>query len=84
MEKELKTLPNEINTNENDLVDLYINKTPLEKKSSSKIFFIIGIFIIIFVIVSISILFYCCQSEKNEKVKHVDSDTSTRSNISEY
>jgi len=88
MEKELKTLPNEIHPDEDSTVDFYIDKTP-EQKSSLKNFSIGGIFIfiliIIIIILGLIIYFCCCRSETNEEnanIVHVDSDTSIRSHIS--
>jgi hypothetical protein len=87
MEKELKTLPNEIHPDEDSTVDLYIDKTP-EQKSSLKNFSIGGIFtfiLIIIIILGLTIYFCCCRSETDEQnanIVHVDSDTSIRSHIS--
>jgi flagellar basal body-associated protein FliL len=88
MEKELKTLPNEISPEEDSIVDHYIDRTPAEK-SSSNIRFTIGIFIIVFlivIVVGIVIYFCCCRSEKgeqNEEITRINSNTSTVSNISQ-
>ncbi|CAF1110453.1 unnamed protein product [Rotaria sordida] len=59
MEKEIKTLPNDIDPDENSIVDLYIDKT-IKKYSSWSLFLIISICIIIFIIGGISIYFYYC------------------------
>ncbi|CAF4861796.1 unnamed protein product, partial [Rotaria sp. Silwood1] len=84
MEKEIKTLPNAIDLDENSIVDLYINKT-IKKDSSWSLFLMISIFIIICVISGISIYFYYCQSEKdeqNDNIIRINSNTSIKSNIS--
>jgi hypothetical protein len=84
MENELKTLPNEIDSDGDSTVDSYIDKTPLQK-SSWGLFSIIGIAIIILtIIVIIGIGIYCCycRSETSEHIRRIDSDTSNRSNIS--
>ncbi|CAF4289539.1 unnamed protein product [Rotaria sp. Silwood2] len=84
MEKEIKTLPNDIDPDEKSIVDVYINKT-IKKNSPWSLFLIISLFIIIFFIIGISIYFCYCRSEKdeeNEKVIRINSNTSTKSNIS--
>jgi hypothetical protein len=85
MEDELKTLPKEINIEENSIVDLYFDKTPM-RKSSWNMLSIIGIFIVVFiVIVGIGLYFCCCQSgkdEHNEGITRMNSDTSNVSNLS--
>jgi hypothetical protein len=84
MEDELKTLPNEIDSDGDSMVDCYINKTP-KKKSSWSLFSIIGIAIIVLIIiVSIGIVIYCCycQTERSKDIRRMDSDTSNGSNIS--
>lgn len=84
MEKELKTIPNEINLMKSSLVDFYIDKTP-EKKSSWNFHYIIGICIVIFTIAGITIACICCRSKKdefNENIMRINSNTSNISNIS--
>ncbi|CAF1306095.1 unnamed protein product [Rotaria magnacalcarata] len=85
MEKEIKTLPHDINLDENSIVDLYMNKKP-KKKSSGNILFmiIIGSSIIIFIIAGMSVYCCCCggQSENEKKIQRINSNTSTISNSS--
>ena len=84
MEKEFETLPNEINPDEDSVVDLYVDKTP-EQKSSWNKSFIIGIFIaIVIIIIIIGLIIYFVVVDlrtvkQNEKIIHVDSDTSIAS-----
>lgn len=83
MEKEIKTLPLDINPDETSIIDLYMNKRRKEKSSGNTLFIgLISTLIVIVIIVTIGIYFLCCRSENDEKIRHIDSNTSIISNLS--
>lgn len=77
MEGELRTLPNEIDSDGDSTVDRYIDKTPI-RKSSWGLFSIIGIVIIILTVIVITgVGIYCYyRSGKGRDIPRTDSDTS--------
>ncbi len=83
MEDELRTLPNEIELDDDSMVNRYVNKTP-KKKSSPSLLLIIGIVIgglVILVAIVIGICCCCCQ-QSSKDIRRINSDTSNQSNIS--